>query len=70
MYFFVYNLTFKFPAIFSSTQACADVFPRCWSLHTLVTVAHPQYIMTVARYEYLMTIAQHEYFMSIAQSEY
>jgi hypothetical protein len=30
----VYNLAFKFHAIFSSTRACADVFPRCcrWQL--------------------------------------
>ena len=25
---------FKFPTIFSSTCACADVFPRCWFLNS------------------------------------
>ena len=25
---------FKFPTIFSSTCACADVFPRCWNAQT------------------------------------
>jgi hypothetical protein len=27
---FVYNLAFKFLAIFFVPHACADVFPRCW----------------------------------------
>jgi hypothetical protein len=35
--FFVYNLAFKFLAIFFVPHACADVFPRCCFLLSLYT---------------------------------